>query len=209
MTRQDKILAAGLQWSFIHDELKILTSNAFRISQRSDYEHALRSELTRLTRLRQELIDRDVAQSLANGMLRERQLQIQADCVALRAIIQEERQAVDDHEAARRLGGVAAADASTGRARRLINEAINAITQLTSSVTVGVPTRPAQVNTPNSTPGLSDRQGDTSQLFSDNRANPMVRLPTSSLVNAAAIPNAPRGMAASPSNIEVCSLCVY
>jgi hypothetical protein len=219
MNRQDEILAASLQSSFVEEEIKSLASDsgpgAF---QRSDYEVALRSELTRLGKLRQELLDRDVAQSLANGIMRERQAQIQTDRAALLAIIQEERQAVNDHEAARRLGGVAISNASTGNARLLINQAMTAISQLPHltqlTATVTATTRPSQqansrvwTNVPS--PAPTHVHGGSSQIVPEKKDNPMLKLPSSSSYDSNVVSSAQGGIAENSSNSQVRFVGVY
>ncbi|QDS78064.1 hypothetical protein FKW77_003476 [Venturia effusa] len=130
MSRQDAILAVGLQQNLIQEELQLCaTDNGSGAYALPDYEVALHLESARLEKLRQELVDRDVAQNLANGILREHQSQIQTDRVALLAMVSQDRQAVNDHEAARELAGMAAVTASTGDARRSVDQAICAINQ--------------------------------------------------------------------------------
>jgi len=193
------------------------SDNAPGAFQRSDHEIALRSELTRLGKLRQELMDWDVAQSLANGIMRDRQSQMQTDRVAPKAIIQKEQQAINDHEAARRLGGVAVVNASTGHARRLANQDTSAITQLPHLTqltgAVSAPARSSQqasthtqTTMPKLTPGPAYSQGRVPQPILENGINLMFSLPASSLSNTAVTPNALGGIPTNSGKSEVCSV---
>lgn len=79
MAEQDAILVAGLEWSYAQEELDA--------SQDSDYQFALQLQSNEYGSLHQELVDREFTQSVANGMIREHQSQLQADRVAMMAIM--------------------------------------------------------------------------------------------------------------------------